>query len=793
MKPFQIKFFYAMLCTSLMLALVNIQPAYAASIVVKSNADTTGTCSTSGTGICTLRDAITFANSNSGADTITFAGNYTITLGSDLPQITDDLTITGNGVANTIIDGAGNYPFSIDSVTFSLSDVTIQNSGSSTAVSLSGAISIYGTGSTVTITNSAFSHNFGLLASVIYDNGTGATVTVTNSTFSGSILGSGIFNHGTDNTVLINNSTFSSNYAGTGGGITNGDPSNTVTVTNSVFSGNYTGGGGAIWNEGTLTVTNSTFYGNAASTGSISSPGGAIANRGTLTVTSSTFYNNGSQFGGAIANLAGSATITNSTIYFNLATYYGGGIANGGTLTVTNSTLSNNGTFAGTGGGIYNNDSGSGSTTTLNNTIVANSGGGSDCANNSGTFNINHSLIMDGSCGVTNGVNGNLTGDPNLGSLTDNGGPTQTMTLLPGSPAIDAGDDTMCAAAVGSPNYGAGGLDQRGTTRPQGSACDIGAYEVPGGIPLVTSTTPAANATLTSLSTITVTFNQDMKNDGSSKAANYVNNYILVGAGANGKFDTQSCKDGWQSDDVLQTISNASYTNNSSSGPFTATLTLAVPLTAGKYQLFICGSTSIWSVAALELNNGKDDTTLNFTIAPASSTSGAVTLPKTGFTPGMVTTLPVQPLSKQYSSTDLILSIPSLNVKTTIVGVPQTDNTWDVSWLGDNAGWSNGSAFPTWVGNSVITGHVWNADNTPGIFVNLKNLKYGDQIRVLAFGQTYIYEVRESQAVWPSQVNTVMKHEGRAYVTLVTCEDYNLFFTTYSFRRMVRAVLVSIK
>jgi len=47
--------------------------------------------------------------------------------------------------------------------------------------------------------------------------------------------------------------------------------------------------------------------------------------------------------------------------------------------------------------------------------------------------------------------------------------------------------------------------------------------------------------------------------------------------------------------------------------------------------------------------------------------------------------------------------------------------------------------------------------------------------------------------VWPSQVNTVMKHEDRAYVTLVTCEDYNLFFTTYSFRRMVRAVLVSIK
>jgi hypothetical protein len=71
-------------------------------------------------------------------------------------------------------------------------------------------------------------------------------------------------------------------------------------------------------------------------------------------------------------------------------------------------------------------------------------------------------------CGLTNGANANLIGsDPNLGPLADNGGATQTHALLSGSPAIDAGDNSTCPAT-----------DQRGVARPQGSACDIGAYEL---------------------------------------------------------------------------------------------------------------------------------------------------------------------------------------------------------------------------------------------------------------------------------------------------------------------------
>ncbi len=100
--------------------------------------------------------------------------------------------------------------------------------------------------------------------------------------------------------------------------------------------------------------------------------------------------------------------------------------------------------------------------------------------------------IGTNACNLTNGVNGDIIGlDPSLGALADNGGPTQTMALLAVSPTINVGDNTRFSALVGSPNYGAGGLDQRGVTRPQptGGTCDIGAYEYGTVSPMVTATT----------------------------------------------------------------------------------------------------------------------------------------------------------------------------------------------------------------------------------------------------------------------------------------------------------------
>ena len=158
-----------------------------------------------------------------------------------------------------------------------------------------------------------------------------------------------------------------------------------------------------------------------------------------------------------------------------------------------------------------------------------------------------------------------------------------------------------------------------------------------------------------------------------------------------------------------------------------------------------------------------------------------------------MTLLPPQAVS--YTDLgDLWLEIPRLDIKTAIIGVPQSKDgaTWNVSWLGDRAGWLNGTAFPTHNGNSLLTGHVWNADNTPGLFANLNQLSYGNQVKLHAFGMIYTFEVRQTQLVSPSAVYTALKHEDLSWVTLVTCEDFSPQSTQYAYRRLVRAVLVSV-
>jgi LPXTG-site transpeptidase (sortase) family protein len=174
-------------------------------------------------------------------------------------------------------------------------------------------------------------------------------------------------------------------------------------------------------------------------------------------------------------------------------------------------------------------------------------------------------------------------------------------------------------------------------------------------------------------------------------------------------------------------------------------------------------------------------------------TSPAVpVMPATGFAPNRVTLLPPQAVS--YTALgDLWLEIPKLGVRMNILGVPQANGAWDVSWLGSNAGWLNGSAFPTWAGNSVLTGHVWNADNTAGPFRYLNTLWWGDQVIIHAGGAQYVYEVRSVQQVSPSNTAAMMKHETLPWVTLVTCRGYDAASNTYQYRVLVRAVLVEVK
>jgi len=183
-------------------------------------------------------------------------------------------------------------------------------------------------------------------------------------------------------------------------------------------------------------------------------------------VTNSTLAGNSATVdGGAIRSDYGTLVLANSTLSGNHASGNGGGRSFvGGAPTGTNCTLSGN--WASAGGGIHNYEG------TLNfaNTIVANSTSGGDCSGSaSGLIGTNrNNLVRDGSCSL-GGVNFR-SGNPQLGALAFNGGPTQTMALLGGSPAIDAGDDATGAASPVS------GRDQRGVAR-QGAHCDIGAYE----------------------------------------------------------------------------------------------------------------------------------------------------------------------------------------------------------------------------------------------------------------------------------------------------------------------------
>jgi len=266
---------------------------------------------------------------------------------------------------------------------------------------------------------------------------------------------------------------------GLGGGIYMGD-SAVLNLNISVVSDNTaSNGGGGIWmnNSGTLHSNDSTISGNTTAAGS----GGGIYinNSGTLNITRSTVSGNtatSGNGGGVLNGISGTITATNSTFHGNTAGALGvgGGIANFGgtaaTLTANSSTFTGN--TASQGGGIYN----AFFTATLNNSLIAlnTSPDGPDLK---GTFSGSSNLVGNatGSAGLAPGTNqlGSAGSpiNPMLGPLQDNGGPTFTRALLPGSPAIDAG-------ATALPT------DQRGVTRPKdgdgvgGALPDIGSFEL---------------------------------------------------------------------------------------------------------------------------------------------------------------------------------------------------------------------------------------------------------------------------------------------------------------------------
>jgi LPXTG-site transpeptidase (sortase) family protein len=168
-------------------------------------------------------------------------------------------------------------------------------------------------------------------------------------------------------------------------------------------------------------------------------------------------------------------------------------------------------------------------------------------------------------------------------------------------------------------------------------------------------------------------------------------------------------------------------------------------------------------------------------------------VPVTGFAPNQVTTLPIQPADKAYKSLgELRIEIPTLGINFPIVGAAITKNGWDLTWLQNNVAYLEGSAYPTLEGNTVLTAHVMDATNNLGPFSDIKGMQFGQKIYIHANGQVYVYQVQENKKILPTNISAAFKHEEYSWITLVTCEDYNAESGLYKYRRMVRAVLISV-
>jgi CSLREA domain-containing protein len=388
-------------------ALLLAVSAEAASLTVNSGADSGGTCP--GT-TCTLREAIATVASG---DTINFAaGVTTITLTSGELLINKNLTINGPGANLLSVQrstASGTPVFRI----FNISNIS------------------NGTTSGLTVTISGLTIANGLAHSESGD-------------FASNIGGGIVNNHGT---LAVENCTLSGNTAAFGGGIYNqGD-------------GGYPGQPAQA--PATLTITNCTFSRNSADV----YDGGAIYNDGEV-------GNNGK---------AGLATlnILNSTFSQNSAAFGGGGIYNDGIsgtapLSITDSTFSQNAGPSG-GGAIYNDGTSNGNATCKIGNTILNKGGasGQNIFNASGAVtSLGYNMSDDNGSGFLTATTDQINTDPLLDTagLKDNGGPTQTIALQSGSPAIDKGD----------PN--APPRDQRGYVRQ--NAPDIGAFEFGGVIPV---------------------------------------------------------------------------------------------------------------------------------------------------------------------------------------------------------------------------------------------------------------------------------------------------------------------
>jgi hypothetical protein len=465
-------------------------------------------CNTNDSGPGSLRQAILDA---SPGDTINFAPSVTtvnLTSGEEL-VIDKNLTITGPG-ANRLTVQRSTYAARIFNitpvVTVSISGITISNGFAQDGPGGGGILSA----GVLTLTDCTISHNS------------------TGNDFGGILGGGGVLND--NGTMSITGCTISNNSEAEG-----------------------EGGGGVLNENGTMTITGSTISNNSTSQGytlaSFTTAGGGISNHsGSLVITNSTISDNRcssynsdplfpaatTAFGGGIGN-SGSLTITNCTISGNSAvaggisnfdTGYGGGIWGGGNI--TSSTIAHNSASGDSafGGGIYGSTRAGSSIIALNTALT-----GPDLAGGGGLQSIGYNIIGNNADAVINSQPTDQIGtpvapiDPLLGPLSDNGGPTLTLALQPGSPAVNRG------------NPAAPPQDQRGYGRL--GVPDVGAFEFNGIPPTPTPTPVVTTNAATNVASFSATLNGSV-NPGGSTTTVYFQYGLTTSYGSNTLMQTRT-------------------------------------------------------------------------------------------------------------------------------------------------------------------------------------------------------------------------------------------------------------
>ena len=485
----------------------------AGTVTVTTVADTApGACATSGTGPCTLREAVIYGNAHPGTVINVPSGAYALSLlGSgesdantgDL-DIRADMTINGVGPTLPIIDGGGSVAGSdrvfdvfpaaaVSKITVAFDRLQIQNGS---AHDNFGGGGIWSGNTDLTVSNSVLYRNTtsdrqgGAIVSnggdvngrLILLNTTLDSNDVIGDSIGEDALGGGVFL--TNSVATIVDSTLVGNRAiggpasttvdgglGASGGIYTGNTASGLILVNSIMTANRAQGGTAVGVPGNLGSAGDGWGGGAFGTGP-------------WTIVNSSIVGNIAQGGQSDAG---------STV----GEAFAGGIENFGPMTLINSTIARNSARAGggsstaraLGGGlIFGNDLGVVTNTIIAaNTVVPSiASSGPDAY--SGFPSGGHNLLgvrEGGNTLVMSDLSGSVASplDPKFAdAIALNGGPTETLALLSSSPAVNAGDNAACALPLppaAGPN-GAGNVDQRGTPRPQptGGQCDIGAFEL---------------------------------------------------------------------------------------------------------------------------------------------------------------------------------------------------------------------------------------------------------------------------------------------------------------------------